>query len=78
MAKMNLQARIDRLKAAPAMCDMPAYFDKTYDYIWLMELATLPLKPGETLEDRTVTFEEKHGTRGAFIAARMERWHPRI
>ena len=76
MAKMNLQARIDRLFLAPFMRDMPAFFDKTYDYIWLMETATEPITDG-TEDARRTRFEAQYGTREEFIETRMKIWNKR-
>lgn len=75
MKKIDLQARIDRLKARPAMHDMPAFFGKSYDADREMDLRTSPPAPDETMEEREAHFIEKNGTREDAIKKAIKQWN---
>jgi hypothetical protein len=76
MIRATLQARLDRLKLAPAMRCMTDVFSKIYGYIWEMETLTEPIADGDE-ENRKKRFEAEHGTRDEFVETRMKAWNKR-
>jgi hypothetical protein len=73
MKKMNLQARIDALKAKPGLMDLPAMFDKTYGFLWEADQC-VGLGPEETEESRKADFEKQNGTRTDFIKEKIQQY----